>query len=88
MYALLLFSKKRCVFSHSLFVSPTSLYSLKSVPPSVFLQKTSISPLLFLYPLPPRGRLREDVPPRPSCHHAHPRSAEGDLQPRPQGGAT
>lgn len=34
-----------------------------------------------------RGQLREDVPPRPSRHHACPRPAEGDLQPWPEGGA-
>lgn len=42
----------------------------------------SLRPSLFSS----RGWLREDVPPRSSCHHAHSWSAEGELQPRPQGG--
>lgn len=44
--------------------------------------------LSSLVSFPSRGRLREDVPPRSSRHHAHPRWAEGELQHRPQGGAT
>lgn len=71
--AVLLFSKKKQIIVLSL---------LLDLQPDLRLSLSS------LVSFPSRGRLREDVPPRSSRHHAHPRWAEGELQHRPQGGAT